>query len=184
MTVPDGYLDVVVRPDEETRASELLSALFEQVHRELVARSLTSVGVSFPEAGESGGLGTRLRLHGLEETLRPFGEMPWLVRASDYYRVTPVRAVPEGYTVRVVRRLQPNLSAAKIRRLLSRRSVTAERAVELLARRDVLSAPYVQIRSASSGQRFKLFFEQVPVEGTVGKRHFNAYGFGAGVPWF
>ena len=47
MSALDSYLDVVVRPDEETRASVLLSGLFEQVHRELATRRLTSVGVSF-----------------------------------------------------------------------------------------------------------------------------------------
>lgn len=184
MSLPDVHLDVVVRPDEETRASVLLSGLFEQVHRELAARRLTSVGVSFPEAGEEGGLGTRLRLHGSEVDLRPLGEMSWLVHASDYYRTTPVRAVPAEYTLRVVRRLQPNLSAAKIRRLLARQSVTEERAAELLAGRDALTAPYVQIRSKSSGQRFKLFFEQAPVKEAPTDRRFNAYGFGAAVPWF
>lgn len=184
MSAPGSYLDVVVRPDEETRASVLLSGLFEQVHRELAARRLTSVGVSFPEANEEGGLGTRLRLHGREDEIRPLGEMPWLVRALDYYRTTPVRSVPDEHAVRVVRRLQPNLSAAKVRRLLARKSVTPERAKELLEGRGELTAPYVQIRSGSSGQRFKLFFEQVPVEGASRDWRFNAYGFGAGVPWF
>lgn len=179
-----SYVDIVARPDADTTASVLLSALFEQLHREFVACALTTVGVVFPEARTGVGLGDRLRLCGPEEDLRSLAAMSWLLRASDYYRVGALREVPTDHERRVVRRLQPNLSAAKIRRLLKRGSVTEERAAELLEGKGRLDAPFVQLRSSSSGQRFKLFFEQVSVGVGRAEDRFNAYGFGAAVPWF
>jgi len=178
-------MDIEALPTPETSTAVLLSGLFEQLHRELVARELTTVGISFPDAQAGTGLGSRLRLHGPQEALRSLAEMSWLARVRDYYRIEAVRAVPADHALRLVRRLQPNLSASKVRRLLARGSVTETRAAELLDTCRSLDAPFVQIRSSSSGQRFRLFFEQVPTTVPIGASStFNGYGFGGAVPWF
>lgn len=178
------YLNIVTRPNAEVSASALLSSLFEQVHRELVARGLSTVGICFPDARPKAGLGERLRLHGKESELLSLTATPWLKRASDYYRIESPQSVPIDHSLCVVRRLQPKLSAAKIRRLLARKSVTEARAIELLEGRKSLDALYVEIKSGSSGQRFRLFFEQTLVTAPSLTSGFNTYGFGSTIPWF
>jgi len=180
----DSYLDIIARPEADTTASVLLSGLFEQLHLEFVARRLSTVGVSFPDAQFKLGLGKCLRLHGPNDVIASLAAMPWLDRASDYYRVGVPRDVPLDHKMYVVRRLQPKLSAAKVRRLVARGSVSEESGEQLLEGRQQLDAPYVQIKSGSSGQRFRLFFEQVPVEPSTARIDFNTYGFGKSIPWF
>ena len=183
--VTDHYLDAIVREHAEIPSAILLSRLFEQLHLMFVDQRLDTIGISFPQAKTRKGVGDRLRLHGHEEPLNQFKNTPWLTRSTDYFRLVGPKTVPKNHELRIVRRVQPKLSAASIRRSVRRGSISVDRGSELLSSKKLVNNPYLQIKSLSSGQQFKLFFEQVK----VGKNSkvadaFNSYGFGGVIPWF
>ena len=178
----DGYVDIVVRDSMETAPSTLLGTLLGALHLKLVGEGGSSTGISFPNAGPA--LGDRLRLHDEPEALPRLVEGSWLVRYGDYFRIGAVREVPGDHGWRTVRRRQPKLSAAKARRMVARGSLDAAEAERLLSGTEPLGLPFVQLSSGSTGQRFKLFLEQLPCEPPRSRPSFNAYGLGGAVPWF
>jgi CRISPR-associated endonuclease Csy4 len=74
------------------------------------------------------------------------------------------------------------------RRRMRRKGETAEQAAAAIpdSVERTPDLPYVQLRSASTGQPFCLFIEQKEGQGAAGQGGFNTYGLslGASVPWF
>ena len=178
----DSYVDIVVRPEVDLVPAHLLSAAFEELHRTIVSRGSSSTGISFPAAGKS--LGDVLRIHDDEKVLRQLSEIPWLRRNRDYFRVEGPREVPAEHDWRRVSRVQPRMTAAKARRLLARGSLDVQTAAQVAATAKKLNKPFVEIRSGSTGQRFRLFIDQARCEPPSEPPEFNAYGLGGAVPWF
>jgi len=178
----DSYLDIHVRPQAELSSTVLMSSLFGEIHKALVSRSSNTTGVSFPKADVH--LGGTLRLHDEETVLVQLIESAWLKRASDYYRVDAPRPVPEHDQWLSVRRKQPSISAAKLRRMMARGNLKQEEAERLLSQKQKLDHPYVQLTSTSTGQKFRLFVEQTKCERPKFKPEFNSYGLGGVVPLF
>ncbi|WP_296942120.1 type I-F CRISPR-associated endoribonuclease Cas6/Csy4 [uncultured Massilia sp.] len=186
----DHYVDIDVRPDPEFPSHQLMSALYSKLHRALVALDSTNIGVSFPEAKrQPADLGKRLRLHGELAVLSTLMESSWLTGMRDHVTITAPSRVPETARHCVVRRAQVKSSPERLRRRLMRRHEIDEqeafaRIPDHVARR--LALPFVQWRSASTGQSFKLFIDQSgpQLEPVVGV--FNTFGLGRGatVPFF
>lgn len=184
------YIDLRVRPDPETGATQLLGALYDRLHGTLVQHRLDSVGVSFPGYSLSPRtLGHVLRLHGPEQILQQLMQTPWLKGLQDHTRVSDISPVPPHARHRTVTRRQFKTSADRLRRRrMRRKGETAEQAARAIPvdveRKPNL--PYVHLRSRSTGQPFCLFIAlgepaETPTFGT-----FNSYGLGgvATVPWF
>ncbi|MFT3718988.1 type I-F CRISPR-associated endoribonuclease Cas6/Csy4 [Pseudorhodoferax sp.] len=187
----DHYLDLRLLADAETAPSVLMNALFGRLHGVLAAHAGgadAGIGVSFPRV-DGRRLGDVLRLHGPQPALAPFHAGAWLVALRDHVAVEAVRPVPSDARHRVVRRVQAKSGAARLRRRLMRRHGIDE--AEALQRipdsvEQRLDLPYLQLRSASTGQHFRLFVEHGAI-GTVPRAGtFNAYGLSdhATVPWF
>lgn len=186
----DHYVDIEVRPDPEFPASQLMSALYAKLHRALVAQRCNRIGVSFPNVEvEAPHLGTCLRLHGNLAVLSTLLASDWLTGMRDHVALTPPMRVPDSSHHRIVKRVQVKSSPERLRRRLMRRQDLNEQ--EALKRLPDESAhftnlPFVQLRSTSTGQSFRLFIDHDPVQSDAVPGEFNAYGLsqGATIPWF
>ena len=186
----DHYVDIEVRPDPEFPASHLMSALFSKLHRALVSMSTTSIGVSFPGFDlNPPNLGNCLRLHGELLVLSELLKDDWLSGMRDHVRVADPALVPKNAQHREVRRLQVKSSPERLRRrLMSRHNFDTEEArhriPDMSAR--FLQLPFVNLRSTSTGQSYRVFFDQGPLQSTSVPGAFNSYGLSqsATVPWF
>jgi CRISPR-associated endonuclease Csy4 len=186
----DHYLDIRVRPDPELAIGHVMDALFGKLHLALAARQAGDIGVSFPGValGRSG-LGDVLRVHGLGGALNALMGTRWLSGLYDHVQASAVAPVPVDAHHRVVRRVQARSSAERIRRRQMRRhgydeAMARERVPDSVERTLVL--PYVNLRSASTAQVFRLFIEHGPMQTAPQAGGFSAYGLSpsATVPWF
>lgn len=186
----DHYLDIRLRPDPELAPAHVMDVLFGKLHLALAARQAGDIGVSFPNMTPGrGGLGDLLRLHGSSMALAALMGTGWLAGLLDHVQTGTVAAVPAGAAHRVVRRMQSKSNAERIRRRQMRRhgydsAQALERVPDSVERR--LALPYVNLRSASTAQVFRLFIEHGPVLQEPRTGEFTAYGLStqATVPWF
>ena len=185
----DHHIDLHLLPNPEIAQPHLMSALFGKLHQALAAREERDIGVSFPRV-EPQRLGDLLRLHGTARALDTLLARPWLGGARDHMEVSGLLRVPAGAQHRSVRRVQAQSSAARLRRRLMRRHDCTEaearqRIGDNVERR--LDLPFVVLRSASTGQSFRLFVDHGPVTEIAVPGLFSAYGLSdpaATVPWF
>jgi CRISPR-associated endonuclease Csy4 len=185
----DHYVDIRLRPDPEFPVHQLMDALFAKLHRLLAQLGSNDIGVSFPEAGNAKvGLGRRLRLHGTQHSLQRAMDTPWLSGMRDHAEISSVSPVPTDAKHCCVRRVQAKSSPERLRRRqMKRKGWTEERARAAIpdSATEQLNLPYLTVRSTSTGQAFRLFVRQEPVNSpTAGS--FNAYGFSgaASIAWF
>lgn len=184
------YVDLTVLPDAETGVAPLLGALYDRLHRALVQHDLDSIGVSFPRYSVMPrNLGDTLRLHGSDAVLQGLMSDDWMRGVRDHVRSTRLSPVPEGTAHRVVMRKQFKSNVERLRRRrMKRKGETAEQAALALpdSAAEKPTAPYVHLRSLSTGQAFCLFITLGPLQETPCEGRFNTYGLGEGttVPWF
>ncbi|MGV8805588.1 MAG: type I-F CRISPR-associated endoribonuclease Cas6/Csy4 [Polaromonas sp.] len=186
----DHYVDIDVQPDPEFPAHQLMSALYAKLHRALVVRQSSGIGVSFPGFDpQARYLGTRLRLHGTLAALSGLLESDWLTGMRDHVALTPPRPVPPDARHRAVKRVQVKSSPERLRRRLMRRQgIDDQQARERIpdASAQLTCLPFVQLRSTSTGQPFRLFIAHGPVQPGSVAGSFNAYGLSqeGTIPWF
>ncbi|WP_456981330.1 type I-F CRISPR-associated endoribonuclease Cas6/Csy4 [Luteimonas sp. A478] len=185
------YLDIRLRPDPELAPPHILSALYARFHRALVELGSQDIGVSFPAHDDRRPtLGNHVRVHGVELSLQALMATPWLRGIEDHLEVAGIAVVPDGARHRVVSRVQPSSSPARMRRRAMRRHGldmdAAERRIPDSAA-ERLCLPFVQLGSRSTGQaRFPLFIRHGPVAEQPIPGTFSSYGLSgdATVPWF
>lgn len=187
----DHYVDLVVSPDPEFPAHQLMSALYAKLHRALVQLGTNGIGVSFPGfSAAQPSIGTRLRLHGTPSSLQRLMEINWLGGVRDHILLSDIRLVPDDTKHRRVSRAQAKSSSDRLRRRAMRRhglsdEVARQRIPDAVAR--MLALPFVQMGSRSTGQpSFPLFIQHGPIEQQPTPGRFNSYGLSreATVPWF
>ncbi len=184
------YIDITLLPDPEFSHAHLLGALVAKLHRALVQLGADDIGISFPRYSlRPRTLGDMLRLHGSDAGLQRLMAQPWLQGMRDHVQCTAQQPAPAGAALCLVQRRQFKTSAERLRRRrMRRKGESAEQAAaaipDSIERRPDL--PYVQLRSASTGQPFCLFIEQQAGQSATGPGGFNTYGLsqGAAIPWF
>ena len=187
------YIDITLLSDPEFSHAHLLGALLSKLHRALVQRKASDIGVSFPEHVNAPlgkrTLGAVLRLHGTSAALQALMAEPWLKGMRDHVQVSALVAVPEGAQHRLVQRRQFKTNAERLRRRrMARKGETAEQAAaaipDSVERKPNL--PFAQLRSSSTGQPFCLFVEHGALQLQAVNGDFNTYGLSlsATVPWF
>lgn len=184
------YIDLTVVPDPESVTPQLLGALYDRLHLALVQQGLDSIGASFP--GYSmvpRSLGTTLRLHGSDASLRQLFGVDWLKGVRDHVRMTDIAPVPVDAPHRTVQRKQFKTNVERLRRRrMQRKGETEEQAREAIPYSIERSPnlPYLHVRSRSTAQPFCLFIAIGPPHPTGVPGNFNRYGLGgpATVPWF
>lgn len=143
-----------------------------------------NIGVSFPQYRFNqekglGFLGGKLRLFAQNEVdLKKLDLKKWLDRLTDYVHITSIREVPEnikGYTI--YKRKQVKTNAARLaRHRVKRGDIGFD---EALARYSnvvtTTNLPFVQMKSLTSDQMFKLFIEKQNAEQSE-SQVFSTYG--------
>lgn len=186
----DHFVDIQVRPDPEFPASQLMSALFAKLHRGLVALSATGIGVSFPRFDLTPpNLGNCLRLHGALSALSALMESDWLNGMRDHVLQSIPAPVPSNTQHRDLRRIQTKSSPERLRRrLMHRHDLDEQEALQRIPDEAArfLRLPFVQLRSTSTGQNFRVFLDHGPLQPNAVPGDFNAYGLSqsATIPWF
>lgn len=184
------YIDVTLLPDPEFSHAHLLGALVTKLHRALVHLQTNAIGISFPRySRKPRTLGPVMRLHGTSSLLEQLLALPWLQGMRDHVHLSAPLGVPEDASLCLVQRRQFKTNAERMRRRrMRRKGETAEEAAAAIpdSIERVPDLPFVQLRSASSGQPFCLFIEQIAATGNNPGAGFNSYGLslGAAVPWF
>lgn len=185
------YLEIHLRPDAELAPHQILGALYARLHRALVRLASEDIGVSFPDYdARKPALGTRLRLHGPQPSLRGLMATPWLDGMQDHLRLTPIAPAPAATQHCRVTRVQAKSSPSRLRRRAMRRhgcdAETADRNFpDSAAQR--LPLPFLVLGSRSTGQpSFPLFIRQSPPLAQPVPGTFNSYGLSpqATIPWF
>ncbi|MFP6848325.1 MAG: type I-F CRISPR-associated endoribonuclease Cas6/Csy4 [Pseudomonas sp.] len=186
----DHYLDLKLLPDPEFAATQLMSALFAKLHRGLVELGSTAIGISFPDGDSAGhGFGQRLRLHGSAAALDQLLAGNWLKGMRDHVQLGELAVVPANAQHRRLRRVQVDSNPERLRRrAIKRHGLTEEQARQRIPDHagKTTALPFIDLRSQSSGQRFRLFIAQGPLQTNPQPGTFNAYGLSheATVPWF
>ena len=108
---------------------------------------------------------------------------------ADHCTISAITPVPEQHQWCQVRRWQPAITAAKLRRLVARGTLSEQQAEEIFAQKgkQPVHLPFVQFNSRSSGERFKLYLDQrVYEQPNASTGAFNRYGLSqtAALPWF
>ncbi len=183
----DHYLEIRVLSDPEFTVQQLLDALYAKLHRALAQMESSDIGVSFPEAAKT--LGGTLRLHGSADALAALQKTFWLKGLRDYTKTSDIQPVPVGAQFRIVKRVQVKSSAERLRRRSVKKGwLTEEQAkAQILMSVEKRSAlPFLQLKSNSSSQAFKLFISQGPIQQTPITGEFSSYGLSATatIPWF
>lgn len=181
------YIDIKVLPDTEFSPSLLMNALFAKLHRALVEAGQGEVGVSFPQVQKT--LGDTVRLHGSQGALQRLMRISWLKGLTDYTSVTAITTVPDNCKHRVVRRVQAKSSVDRMyRRSVRKGWLSTEEAEARMnaGKEQLLKLPFVQLKSHSSGQYFRLFIQHGKLLDSPVTGEFSAYALSdvATIPWF
>lgn len=186
----DHYVDIDIRPDPEFTAHQLMNALYTKLHRALVAQNNARIGVSFPGVElKAPHLGKRLRLHGAIDSLSVLAKSDWLAGMNDHVIVAQTTHIPESVLHCTVKRIQVKSNPERLRRRLMRRHDLDEQEAKRRIPDEVActtNLPFVQLRSSSTGQSFRLFIEHGLPQVNAIHGEFNSYGLSqtATIPWF
>ena len=186
------YQEITLIDQAEISSYFIWSKLYAQLHIALAeskdSKNKTNIGVSFPqyifeekteEKKAKVNMGKKLRLFAQSGAeLQTLDIKKWLDRLTDYVHITSIREVPEnikGYAI--YRRKQVKTNAERLaRHRVKRGDISFD---EALARySNVVTAtnlPYIQMKSLTSGQPFKLFIEKQPAEQSA-SQVFSTYG--------
>lgn len=170
------YTELTILESTEISTNFILSKVFEIIHISLVKNKdqtgFCKVGISFPLYQEKKGLGTKLRLFSIDKEDIEKLELNFaLEKLKDYVHITGIRDVPKNIkSYSVYERIQPKLSNAKINRIIKRKSEREKITIEaaclyytdlLLKDKDYnLKYPYINLKSSSTNQKFKLFIKK------------------------
>lgn len=184
------YIDLTIVPDPESGTPQLLGALYDRLHIALVQQAVDSIGVSFPGySAAPRSLGTTLRLHGSDASLRQLFGTDWLKGMRDHVRMTDIAPAPANAPHRIVQRKQFKTNAERLRRRrMKRKGETAEQAQDAIPSsvERTPNLPYAHVHSRSTAQPFCLFIALGPLSPVAVPGNFNRYGLGGPttIPWF
>ncbi len=187
----DHYLDIKILPDPEFPAPILMNALFAKLHWLLVRLDTKTIGVSFPKVDQGHpNIGELMRLHGSAQGLEQLQSQSWLKGMRDHIEMSAITPVPDKAQHCRVKRVQVKSSVERLRRRYQKRhpGVTEKDAKgiypDAVEKRTPL--PYLQLKSESTGQQFRLFLEHQAPQQQVVAGEFNSYGLSstATIPWF
>ena len=190
----DHFVDFHLLPDPELPADVLMGALYTKLHRALVMAegSAGGIAISFPGYSARPGaisLGSSMRLLGSQPGLQALSDPGWMGGLRDQVTISGTATVPSNATHRSLRRVQAKSSPERLRRrLIKRHGIDEAEARKQIpdSAAELLSLPFLQLHSASTGQRFRLFLRLGQERATAESGSFNTYGLSATatIPWF
>lgn len=183
------FIELTLVDNNDFSFYQLWSKVYAQLHLAFVGvkdqDNTVNIGVSFPEYRFSEGkgigfLGAKLRLFAnTEEDLQKLNISHWLERLNDYVHISSIKEVPEhkitGYAI--FSRKQVKTNAERLARHRIRRGdidfVEAKNRYQNVV--TTTSLPFIQLKSLTNEQGFKLFIEKKVSEKTV-ENKFSTYG--------
>ncbi len=180
------YLDLKIVPDAEVPIYFIRNKIYTKFHKALYTLKATDIGISFPSYKIK--LGDVIRIHTNETRLTELQATNWLGGLSGYCDMSSIQPVPNNVEYRTISRKQANMTAAKLRRLLKRGSISSEEAKQYKAKMfsQSLDSPYLELESSSNGNKHRRYLEfgELSNEETTGE--FDHFGLSkiATVPWF
>lgn len=180
------YLDIVIKPDDEMRESVLLNKVYSKLHKALYTLKSTDIAISFPNYKVK--LGNIIRVHGNQNRLSELQTMNWLGGLSGYCDVSERQTIPEDVKHRNISRVQCNMTASKLRRLIKRGSINSEEEKQYKAKMfsQSLDNPYLELKSASNGRFHRRYLAFSELFDTPKTGKFDRFGLSktATLPWF
>ena len=184
------YLNIHLLHDPEIPPHALMAALFNKIHRVLAEIGSNTIGIAFPGYQKTPPqIGDQLRLVGPSDALHSLLDRPWLSTLRDHTRVSEIMPIPSNVEHRYLRRVQVKSSPERLRR----RQIMRHGLSETDAHKKIpdgaakhLSLPFIQIKSSSTRQTFRLFFDLSEPQPLAYQGTFNAYGLSSNqtIPWF
>ena len=184
------YQEITLIDQAEISSYFIWSKLYTQLHIALAeikdTNNKVNIGVSFPQylfekndKNSKVNLGKKLRLFAQNEAdLKKLDLKKWLDRLTDYVHITSIREVPENIkSYAIYKRKQVKTNAERLaRHRVKRGDIGFD---EALARYSnvvtTTDLPFVQMKSLTSDQMFKLFIEKQSVEQSE-SQIFSTYG--------
>ncbi len=188
------YLEITITENKTLNLYALWSHLYTQLHLALVeikdVDEKVRIGFSFPEYrydadANIGFLGAKCRLFAPDEAiLTQLAISKWLDKLSEYVHITAISAVPaivKGYAVYQKLGLKTN-PQRQARRLAKRKNLSFDQALEMYADFEPAKCnfPYVQLKSLSSQQSFRLIIRKRQETG-LKSGMFNTYGLSSSI---
>lgn len=178
------YQDITLRPDGDISLYFLWSKVFMRLHVALAEQKNRNgaavIAAAFPEYSETA-LGAKLRLLSQEEeSLEQLHAKEVFSHLVDYMHLTCVRKIVpsriKGYAIYC--RYHPDNSVHQKAKRYSRRhaQVSYEQALHIMKSKAIdIQMPYIQMKSWTNHNPFKLFICKRPAEKTA-FYEFNTYG--------
>ena len=188
------YLDITLHPTPETPMYFIWQKVYQHIHHALCdahRSGKTDIGVSFPEYNVDGAyLGRTLRLHAASEHQLDWLNFNFTPGLADYLRIAPVKPVPaEILGHAYFKRIQlKNNNERLARRRAKRKGISLQQALTYYTGRNetYCNAPYVQIKSHSTGKFYQLFISREYTQHPTAQHSFSTYGLSSNssVPLF
>ena len=180
------FIKIQIKPDAEMRENLLLNKVYTKLHKALHTLQSTDIGISFPNYKVK--LGDVIRLHGSDSSLSKLQATNWLGGLSGYCDVSEVLSIPSDVKHRAISRVQSNMTASKLRRLIKRGTINAEQANQYKAKMfsQGLDNPYLELESSSNGNKHRRYLEFGELLDSAKAGEFDSFGLSkqATVPWF
>lgn len=182
----DYYIDIKIKPDAEMRENVLLNKVYSKLHKALFSLKSSDIGVSFPAYDIK--LGDVLRIHATETRLEALQDTNWLGGLVGYCKQTQILPIPNNVSYRSVSRKQANMTAAKLRRLIKRGSISADDIKKYKAKMFTqgLDNAYLELESTSNGNKHRRYIEFGELSDIASTGLFDQFGLSkeSTVPWF
>ncbi len=182
----DHFVDIKIKPDDEMRENLLVNKVYSKLHKALYSLTSTEIGISFPCYKVI--LGDVIRLHSTESKLAELQNTNWLGGLSGYCTVSSIQAIPDNVAYRIVSRKQANMTEAKLRRLIKRKSISQDEIKRYKAKmfQQGFDNPYLELESSSNGHKHRRYIQFSELGSQQVKGEFDQFGLSktATIPWF
>ncbi len=179
------YIDITLLPGDEPGQNFLMEKAFGQLHLALVthkkAEGHSPFGIAFPQYSNAHHtVGRKLRIFGDEKALLQLDLKHWFNRLTDYVHITSVRSVPDNVTswYRFCRLQTKSSIQSLAKRAARRQGISVDEAMKQRShyQTERTEAPFIWVKSSSSGKRFPLFIMQEQTEHVDETNTFTLYG--------
>ncbi|MFZ2726961.1 MAG: type I-F CRISPR-associated endoribonuclease Cas6/Csy4 [Methylococcaceae bacterium] len=172
----DYYIDIKIQPDAEMRENFLLNKVYTKLHKALFELKARDIAVSFPDYQIT--LGRVLRLHSTQARLIELQALNFLGGLSGYCKISAILPIPNLVQYRIISRIQPSMSLAKLQRLKKRASISENDSKAYKAKmfERGLDNPYVEIESTSNGHLYRRYLSFGELMNESSKGEFDYFG--------
>ncbi len=181
------YIEITLLPSVEIGINVLWEKVFKQLHLGFVeiknANNKVPIGISFPEYNVGmKRFGQKLRLFAHSEAiLKEFNVSKLLRYLDDYVHLKRIRSVPETTAYAVYHRHQAKKMKSKFnlaKRKVKRKGLDFPQALQDYDgyREERIDTPYINIKSQSTGEYFRLFILKKLSDKNSDKKEFSCYG--------